>query len=292
MVGDASARRAYRYLLPALLLEAGFVFVPLGMAVWYSLHRVRYFEIEGAVGFANYLDILTHGAFLNSLAVTATFSVLALALTFTVGFGLALFLQKDGTAGVVLRTVVLIPYVIAMLVGSLLLKWLFSADAGLIALANAYFGLSIRTILADPAYAMAALVANAIWRDSAFAMIMLLAGLKSIPPTLIAAARIDGAGRWMIFTRIVLPLLKPAMLITLVRLLLHFANVLTFPLILTGGGPNNATDTVALRIFRVGFEDYDLGRANAMAIVLCLFNIAVVVLLLIAFRSRDARRRP
>jgi ABC-type sugar transport system permease subunit len=135
---------------------------------------------------------------------------------------------------------------------------------------------------------MAALVANAIWRDSAFAMIMLMAGLKSIPPSLIDAAQIDGAGWWMTFRRIVLPLLKPAMLITMVRLLLHFANVLTFPLILTGGGPNNATDTVALRIFRVGFEDYDLGRANAMAILLCVFNVMAVMLLLAAFRKRNA----
>jgi ABC-type sugar transport system permease subunit len=64
--------------------------------------------------------------------------------------------------------------------------------------------------------------------------------------------------------------------------------VLTFPLILTGGGPNNATDTVALRIFRVGFEDYDLGRANAMAILLCIFNVCAVMLLLAAFRKRGA----
>jgi ABC-type sugar transport system permease subunit len=240
------------------------------------------------VWFGNYLDVLSHPVFLNSLQVTALFSVSALFFTFLTGFGLAFFLNRDGPMSVLLRTVVLIPYVIAMLVGSMLLKWLFSADAGLIAMANAYFSLTVPTILADPKYAMAALVANAIWRDSAFAMIMLMAGLKSIPPSLIAAARIDGAGWWMTFHRIILPLLKPAMLITMVRLLLHFANVLTFPLILTGGGPNNATDTVALRIFRVGFEDYDLGRANAMAILLCIFNVCAVMLLLAAFRKRGA----
>jgi ABC-type sugar transport system permease subunit len=281
-------RNAYKYLWPALVLEAAFVFAPLLLSIWYSLHKVRYFELGAMVWLGNYLDVVTHPVFLNSLLVTALFSLTALFFTFLTGFALALFLNRDGPFSVLLRTVVLIPYVIAMLVGSLLLKWLFSADAGLIAMANAYLGMSIATILADPTYAMAALVANAIWRDSAFAMIMLMAGLKSIPPSLIDAAHIDGASWWMTFRRIVLPLLKPAMLITMVRLLLHFANVLTFPLILTGGGPNNATDTVALRIFRVGFEDYDLGRANAMAILLCVFNVMAVMLLLAAFRKRNA----
>ena len=284
----AGPRHAYKYLWPALVLEAAFVLAPLLLSIYYSLHKVRYFELGAMVWFENYLDVLSHPVFLNSLQVTALFSVSALFFTFLTGFGLAFFLNRDGPMSVLLRTVVLIPYVIAMLVGSMLLKWLFSADAGLIAMANAYFNLTVPTILADPTYAMAALVANAIWRDSAFAMIMLMAGLKSIPPSLIAAARIDGAGWWMTFHRIILPLLKPAMLITMVRLLLHFANVLTFPLILTGGGPNNATDTVALRIFRVGFEDYDLGRANAMAILLCIFNVCAVMLLLAAFRKRGA----
>lgn len=287
MISDGNARRAYRYLFPALLLEVAFVFAPLALSAYYSLHKVRYFQLGQYVGGANYWNVLQHGLFLNSLLVTALFSIVSLLLTFFVGFALALFLDREGKGSVLLRTVVLVPYVIAMLVGSMLLKWVFSNDAGLVPLANAWFGLSISTILADPTYAMAALVANGIWRDSAFAMIMLLAGLRSVPPTLIMAARMDGAGTLMIFRRIVLPLLKPTILITLVRLLLHFANVLTFPLILTGGGPNNATETVALRIFRVGFEDYDLGSANAMALILCAFNVLAVMLLLAAFRTRQ-----
>ncbi|WP_290813268.1 carbohydrate ABC transporter permease [Ferrovibrio sp.] len=263
----------------------GFVFAPLALSLYYSVHRVRYYQLGDFNGLQNYIDILSHRLFLNSFLVTCSFSLMALTLTFATGFGLALFLNRDTAGSILLRTVVLLPYVIAMLVGSMLLKWIFSTDAGLVPLAAAWFDVASPTVLADPEYAMAAMVANGIWRDSAFAMVMLLAGLRSIPPNLIQAARIDGAGSYMIFRRIILPLLRPAILITLIRLLLHFANVLTFPLILTGGGPNNATDTLALRIFRIGFEDFDLGKANAMAIVLCLFNIAAVVLLLAVFRK-------
>jgi ABC-type sugar transport system permease subunit len=285
MDGRRRPLQAYRYLLPALLLEAGLVFAPLALSIFYSVHRVRYYQLGAFNGLQNYLDVLTHPLFLNSLLVTCTFSLVSLALTFAIGFGLALFLNRDGVGSILMRTVVLLPYVIAMLVGSMLLKWIFSTDAGLVPLAAAWFNVSSPTILADPHYAMAAMVANGIWRDSAFAMVMLLAGLRSIPTELVQAARIDGAGSVLIFRRILLPLLWPAILIALIRLLLHFANVLTYPLILTGGGPNNATETLALRIFRIGFEDFDLGKANAMAIILCLFNVAAVVALLAVFRK-------
>jgi ABC-type sugar transport system permease subunit len=269
------------------MLEAAFVFAPLLLSAYYSVHRVRYFELGSFVWLRNYVEVLSSPVFLNSLLATGLFTVFALAFTFCFGFFLAIFLGPERPVNVALRTIILVPYVI-MLVGSMLLKWLFSQDAGLLQLANAWLGLGIQTILADPTYAMAALVANGIWRDSAFAMVMLMAGLKSIPPSLIDAARIDGAGYWMVMRRIVLPLLKPAITITLVRLALHFGNVLTFPLILTGGGPNNATDTLALRIFRVGFEDYDLGRANAMALLLFLANVILVAGLLALFRKKES----
>jgi len=273
-------------LLPALLIEVLFVFAPLASSLYYSFRRVRFFQLQDWVGFGNYIGIVSDPIFLNALLVTTSFSLIALALTFGVGFGLALLLNRDHAASVLMRTIVLVPYVVAMLVGSLLLKWLLSTDAGLVPLAGAWIGIDVPTILGDPDYAFAALVANGVWRDSAFAMVLLLAGLRSIPPSLIAAARMDGAGPLRILVEIVVPLLRPVMIITCARLLLHFANVLTFPLILTGGGPNSATETVALRIFRVGFEDYDLGRANAMAIVLALFNIAAVAVMLVLFRKR------
>jgi ABC-type sugar transport system permease subunit len=148
------------------------------------------------------------------------------------------------------------------------------------------FGLGDYSILADPSAAMAALVSNAVWRDSAFAMIILLAGLKSIPGQLYAAARVDGAGVWMRFTRITLPLIRVPILIAVVRLLIHFVNVLTFALILTGGGPNNATQTLGLAMYRLGFIEFRLGEANALAILVFVFNILLIACNLALFRQR------
>ncbi len=274
----------WRLLAPALILEAVLVLGPLLIGLWYSLHNVRFFQVRRFVGLENYERVLGSPEVLNALWATAVFSLFALVLTFALGFALAVWLERDGRWATAMRAVVLVPYMIAMLVGSMLLKWLFSQEAGLATLVLGPIGLGEHAILADPTTAMAALVFNAMWRDSAFAMIMLLAGLKAIPPSLHLAARVDGAGAWMRFRRITLPLMRIPILITLVRLMVHFVNILTFPLILTGGGPGNATEVVVLKMFRLGFSDHVLGQANALALLIFLANLALVAVLLALFR--------
>lgn len=275
----------YRLIAPALLIEVGLVLAPLAIGFYYSLHNVRFFRNRGFVGADNYWRLLGSDAVVNALIVTAVFTVVSLLLTFALGFALALHLERDSRLHVFMRAVVLVPYMIAMLVGSMLLKWVFAQESGLMPLLLGPFGLGESSILADPNGAMAALVFNAMWRDSAFAMIMLLAGLKSIPMQIFAAARVDGAGPLYRFWRITLPLMRVPILITLVRLFIHFVNILTMPLILTGGGPGNATETLVLHMFRLGFQDHVLGTANALAVLIFVANLVLVAVLLALFRQ-------
>jgi ABC-type sugar transport system permease subunit len=277
----------YAFVLPLMALEIAFVAVPLCLGFYYSLHRADFFQITEFRGLGNYERVLMSPMVLNSLWVTSIFSFFALIFTFALGFALALHLERDTRLNVFLRAVVLIPYVIAMLVGSLLLKWIFTQDSGLLHLALGPLGMGQATILADPQAAMAALVFNAVWRDSAFAMILLLAGLKSIDPQLYAAARVDGASAWMRFRTLTLPLMRIPILITTIRLLIHFVNVLTFALVLTSGGPNEATQTIGLTMYRIGFIDFRIGQASAMSILVFLFNLALIAVLLRLFREKQ-----
>jgi ABC-type sugar transport system permease subunit len=285
-INPRSSWYPYRFVLPVLAIEILFVGVPLVIGVYYSLHRADYFQLTEFVGLRNYITVLESPVVRESLAATAIFSVFSLTLTFGVGLALALYLERDTRLHVFTRAVVLVPYTIAMLVGSLLLKWIFSKDAGIMYLALGPLGLPDISVLADPTSAMAALVYNAVWRDSAFAMILLMAGLKGIDAQLYAAARVDGASAWYRFRRITLPLLRVPILITLIRLLIHFVNVLTFALILTGGGPNNSTQTMGLTMYRMGFVDFRLGPANALAFLVLLFNLVLIFILLRLFRQR------
>lgn len=282
----AEELKAFGFVLPLVVLELLLVVVPLGLSFYYSLYRVDYFELTQFRGFDNYWRILSSPMVLGSLVATAIFSIGALILTLTLGMALALHLERDSRWNVATRAAALVPYVISMLVGSLLLRWIFSRDSGVLAMALGPFGLSELSVLADPNTAMAALVFNAVWRDNAFAMILLLAGLKSIPPQLYAAARVDGAGAFYRFWRITLPLMRLPILIAVVRLLIHFVNVLTFALILTGGGPNQATQTIGLTMYRLGFIDFRMGEANAMAFLVFLFNLVLIGFNLLLFRER------
>ena len=183
----------------------------------------------------------------------------------------------------------LVPYTIAMLVGSLLLKWIFSKDAGVMSMVLGPLGPAGR----QPARGSRRRDGSARRQRGvarrAFAMILLMAGLKGISPQLYAAARVDGASAWYRFRRLTLPLLRVPILITLIRLAIHFVNVLTFALILTGGGPNNATQTMGLAMYRMGFVDYRLGPANALAFLVLLFNLVLIVVLLAPVQARAGR---
>lgn len=281
--------RAFGFVAPLVALEILLVAMPLLIAGYYSLFRVDYFELTEFRGLGNYARILASPLLLQSLAATAIFSFMTLAITLTLGLALALHLERDTRWNVMARAAVLVPYVISMLVGSLLLRWIFSSDAGISAAVLGPFGLADLSILADPKTAMAALIFNGVWRDSAFAMILLLAGLKSIPRELGQAAAIDGASPFYRFRRITLPMMRVPILITLIRLLIHFVNVLTYALILTGGGPNQSTQTLGLSLYRLGFIDFRMGEANALAILVFLMNIVLIACNLALFRQR---RRP
>lgn len=278
--------QAYRFIVPVLVLEVLFVGIPLLIGFYVSFYRADYFNITSFRGLDNYIEVITSPIVFESLIATLVFSVCALIFTFVAGFSLAILFERDNRANIVGRVIVLIPYTISMLVGSLLLKWIFSPDAGVMQLALSPFGLIDPGLLSNPRSAMAALVFNAVWRDSAFAMILLMAGLKSIPPQLYAAARIDGAGPLYRFVRITLPMMRIPIAITLVRLLIHFVNVLTFSLVLTAGGPNNATLTMGLAMYRIGLVDFRIGQANALAILVMLFNVILISALLALFQRR------
>lgn len=288
---DADEWRAFGFILPLVVIEILFVAIPLVIGVYYSFFRVDFFELTEFRGLGNYWRVLSSPTVITAFFATITFTIGALVMTLTVGFALALHLERDTRWNVAVRVVALVPYVIAMLVGSLLLRWMFSRDAGLIGAALGPFGYGDATILADPQLAMAALIFNAVWRDSAFAMILLLAGLKSIPPELYAAARVDGAGAFYRFWRITVPMMRIPILITVVRLMIHFVNVLTFSLILTGGGPNNATQTMGLAMYRLGFVEFRMGEANALAFLVFLFNLVLIGVNLILFRQRRGAAR-
>jgi len=131
--------------------------------------------------------------------------------------------------------------------------------------------------LNDPNSAMGLLIAVSVWKRLGYALIILLAGLKSIPEDYIEAASLDGAGSWQTFQHIILPLLKTPLLLVVIVLTLSNINTVESPLVLTGGGPGSATRILAIDVFDRAFVNYDLASATSLALIMFLCNVLLVL---------------
>ena len=173
--------------------------------------------------------------------------------------------------------IVILPWIISTVVATLLFRWVFVSDIGLAGSIMRIYGFSDIQPLNSPGSAMALLIAVSVWKRLGYAMIILLAGLKGIPDDYEEAAKIDGANSWQIFRLIVLPLLKTPLLLVAVVLTLSNLNTVETPLVLTGGGPGDATRILPIEVYERAFVNFDLGSATALAIAMFAGNVLLVL---------------
>lgn len=263
---------------PAFALLGFVLLSPVGYSIWFSLHQIEYGAPTAFAGLDNFELLLgseTLPATIGRTALHAGFSVI---LTILVALSLALWINRlRPRLGFVMQTIVIVPWIISTVVATLLFRWVFVNDIGIGAyLIGAVTG-DVSGLLTAPGGAMGLLILVSVWKRIGYALIVLLAGLKSIPDELGEAARIDGADPWQIFRQITLPLLRTPLLMTMVVLTLSNINTVETPLILTGGGPRDATRVLAIDVYERAFAIYDLGSATALALVMFTGNILLVL---------------
>jgi ABC-type sugar transport system permease subunit len=165
-------------------------------------------------------------------------------------------------------------------------RWLLNPDYGPVAVALLDVGLPRQDPLADRQLAMVTLILANTWRAVAFPMVMFLAALQGIPENLYRACKVDGISAWLTLRRVTLPLIRPTVLVTTIVLTLSDFNSIALPLVLTGGGPLQATELVSLRLYQEAFSYYRMGTASALAILLFLLNVALTAFYLYMMRER------
>ena len=231
------------------------------------------------VGLQNLREVLS-GEFVQLLSQTMTFTVGTTLLPFIVGFGLALALNTRIKGANAIRGLMLIPWLVPGVVVSFLWMWIFNANYGVLNAVLEGIGLidAPQAWLAQPQSAMAAVIIAKTWQSFPWMMVMLLAGLQTVPPELYEAAEVDGAGVVRRFSAITVPHLKG--IIGLVILLEFIWNFQHFDIIyvLTGGGPAGSTQTFATAVYDTAFRGYDLGKAGALGLLwMALLGVLVVV---------------
>jgi multiple sugar transport system permease protein len=265
--------RPFFYVAPAACLVAGLALLPLAWVAWLSLHRVMpVFGIHQNVGLANFWHLASDARFWQSLSTTLYFATVAVALEVLLGLGIAVLLHQRFFGRGLTRTAVLIPWALPTVVAARMWEWIYNPDFGVLNFLLRQVSLLSGPVswLGDPFWAIHAAILADAWKTTPFAALVLLAGLAAIPPELGQAARVDGAGAGRIFIEITLPLLRPALAVTVLFRFLDSLRVFDAIYVLTGGGPANTTETLAVYVYKVLFQTLRFGYGSAVAMAMFL----------------------
>lgn len=239
----------------------------------------------------SYLELFRSPYFADMLWVTALFVFASVFFQMLLGFLIALAVDQGAKRGmrtsIVTRTAVLsawaIPGVIIGIIWSILYE---QSAAGILNYILSFVGFGEVPFLSDPQVALASVTLANIWRGTAFGMILLYAGLQTLPDDVMEAARVDGANAWQRLTRVMLPLLAPMLFINLVIVSIETFNTFDMVLALTGGGPGRSTEIAALSVYNQIFEQFNLGQGAATAVLLVTVNL-IMTFVYVRFLERD-----
>jgi multiple sugar transport system permease protein len=272
---------------PAAVLFALLTLYPLVRLLLLSFAATEHgFEGAHFVGLDNYAELLGGRAFRRATWNTVAFTLMATVSEVLLGLALALLFDRAFPGRRALTLIVLAPYVLSTIVVSAIWRAWFHYDVGFLNTLLRGLGLPGVAWLFDPALALPSIVLVDLWQTAPFCFLILYAGLRSIPPEVHEAARIDGAGLWRRFRDITLPLLAPYLLIAALMRSLDSFKLFDKVYAMTGGGPGNATETLSMHVHRLAFRFFDIGQASAAAMVMI-----VVAGLLAALYARRLMRR-
>ena len=288
-------RTDYLYVAPAL----GVMLLVIGYPVYDTIY-LSFFNTPPSlalddkifVGLDNYSRILGSDGFREVSWNTFLWTVFSTFFAFVLGLGAALSLNSAFLGRGLLRAILLVPYVISPVAASYIWRWLYHSDFGVIGAAVVALGLSDHPInfIDNVDTVLPSLIVVNVWKEFSFAMIMMLAGLQTVPDQLHNAARVDGAGPWHRFWHITLPHLKGVTTITVLLLLVANLNSFIIPWIMTGGGPVGASNIWITAIYQLAFERVRFGIASAYSVILFIVMMTMGYFYVRALTRGDASR--
>ncbi|NYT46068.1 sn-glycerol-3-phosphate ABC transporter permease UgpA [Pollutimonas thiosulfatoxidans] len=277
----------YLLLAPQLAITVIFFFLPAGQALWQSFRLEDPFGLSSQfVGLANFAELFANSDYINSFKVTAVFSILVAVLGLGISLLLAVMADRVVKAAAVYKTLLIWPYAVATAVAGVLWLFLFSPSVGILAVALIELGIAWNPRL-DADDAMTLVVIASVWKQISYNFLFFLAGLQSIPRSLIEAAAIDGASPARRFWTITFPLLSPTTFFLLViNVIYAFFDTFAIIDIMTQGGPGTSTSILVYKVYNAGFKGLDLGSSAAQSVILMFI---VIMLTVVQFRYIDRK---
>ncbi len=284
----------YLYVAPAILV----MLVVIGYPLVYTIYRSFFFTDARDPDWTwnsihNYTGILSDHLFWRVTWNTVIWTVGSTALSVVLGFGAAMVLHREFIGRGLLRGILLIPWVISAVAAAYIWKWMLHSDYGLISNQLMAWGWIDRPfiVLDDRSRALGGLIFVNVWKEFPFVMIMVMAGLQTVPQQLLRAARVDGASTWRQFIHITMPHLKGVLLITTLLLAVTNLNSFTLPYLMTGGGPANSSQLWITEIYKISFgAGLRYGEASAYSVILFLFMAFIGYFYVRALTSGGAKK--
>jgi ABC-type sugar transport system permease subunit len=280
--------KLYPYLMvaPAMIMLVVVSLYPTLYSFYLSMTRIRKGEME-FIGLKNFEIIFDSKDFWQSLRLTGIYLVIFVVLTGMIAFLLAILFNRKIRLSGVYMVAIFIPWVLSEIISGVSWRWMFYRDYGVLQnLLGPLFGNV--TLIATGFGAMGIVILASIWRSTAFVMLLILAGLQTIPKEVYEAAAIDGATAWQTFWRVTWPLVLPTTLVTLVFLSIQAINSIGMFLAITGGGPGRSTEVLSLHMYREAIQFFHFGYGSALAVVLFLINALLAFVYIRALRRDNA----
>jgi multiple sugar transport system permease protein len=271
-------------LSPALLFVVVFIAFPLGSEVWFSLSNAQVGEIGSFVGLSNFVYLVQQSTYHDALVNTFVYAVVGIGAKAILGMALAFALARQFRGRRVVYALIFLPFIFPTVTGTMAWYYLFSNVHGAINYALMAWGLSrdgIDWLGSFGPLPMTSLITVNVWHGVGLFVVLLLAGLRSIPPEVLDSALVDGARSWQRFVHVILPLLRPAFALAAVLSIMGTFGDFAIIHILTNGGPANHTQTITHMAFQVALRDGDLGTSAAIA-----FSLMPVYLIAVAYMLR------
>ena len=288
-VSDLMKSRAAPYLLlaPALVFLCTFTYWPMVNVFYQSLTDKKRAGDDGTLtGFQNYDRIFSDADFVGAALNNALYAAGTVVPSIILGFFFALALRRSSIIASLFRSILFFPTLVPLVAASALFVFIFLPQIGLLDYYLAKLGIRSVNWLGDPTYALISLMLITVWKNAGYYMLFFLAGLQSIPEDAEEAARIEGASALQRLWYVIIPLLGPTFAFVSVIALISSVSQVDHVIVMTQGGPNNATNLLLFYIFQQAHEFYDLGKATAATVVTL---AALLALSLISLRTMERR---
>lgn len=270
----------WRMMLPLLIVMAIILAYPLFHSIWISFRNIEMIKPSqnDFVALSQFIKVFQEPLFWTAVKNTFVFLIIAVPLELTLGLALALALKKQKFFSDFTRAILLTPIFVTPVAVGLMFRFLLNNQLGLIPIILDRLGMQIDFF--GPNTALLSIALIDVWQWTPFMVLMLLAGVESLPKEPYEAAQVEGANSWQILTRVTIPLLKPVITIAVLIRSLDALKVFEYVYVITAGGPGTSTETIQYYIYKIGFGFYRLSEAAASAWIVVIIVMFIVVVLL------------